>query len=141
MSEQMVLGRFGDLERRILRRFWGDELTGHLFAGGHFEPCVDVFETAEGMVVKMEIPGMKKKDISVEFERGILIITGRRCDKTNVPKRTYHQMEIDYGAFERGLKIDMPVREDAITALYRDGFLEVHLPRRRSTRKNSASGA
>lgn len=139
MGEQEILGGIMGIERSILRRFWGDELTARIIAGDHFEPCVDVFETAEGTVVKMEIPGMRKKDIIVEFEGDTLVIRGRRDDKSPKQKITYHQMEIDYGTFERRLKIEMPVREEGVTACYKDGFLEVSLPRKRSSKRKAVS--
>jgi HSP20 family protein len=100
----------------------------------HFEPCIDVFETPEGTVVKMEIPGMKKRDVTVELEGDTLIIRGLRDDASRGKRISYQQMEIDYGRFERRVKIHTPIRKDAVRACYRDGFLEVRLPGRRPGR-------
>jgi len=138
MSEQLSLGNIKEIEQRILRRIWSDDLISHLYAGDHFEPCVDVFETAEGVTVKMEIAGMRKKDISVEVHGDTLIIRGRRQDKSRDQKVTYLQMEIDYGLFERHIAIDIPVRANGITAVYKDGILEIKLPRKRSSGRINA---
>jgi HSP20 family protein len=134
MSAQLLLGTFRDLERRIIRSLWGEESSGPVFTEVHFEPCIDVFETREGTVVKMEIPGMKKRDIIVELEGDTLIIRGLRDDTSRGTKVSYQQMEIDYGRFERRVKIPTPIRKDAVSAHYRDGFLEVRLPSRRPGR-------
>lgn len=134
MGRQLLLGTFRELERRIIRSMWGDESSGPIFTEVHFEPCVDVFETREGTVVKMEIPGMKKRNITVELEGDTLIIRGLRNDASRGEKISYQQMEIDYGRFERRVKILAPVKKDAVSARYHDGFLEVRLPRRRPGR-------
>lgn len=138
MSAQLLLGTFRDLERRIIRSLWGEESSGPVFTEVHFEPCIDVFETREGTVVKMEIPGMRRRDISVELAGDTLIIRGLRNDASKGEKISYQQMEIDYGRFERRVKIHTPVRRDAVSARYRNGFLEVRLPRRRRGRGGEA---
>ncbi|MCX6357764.1 MAG: Hsp20/alpha crystallin family protein [Candidatus Aureabacteria bacterium] len=130
MDELRVLGSFRQIERGILNRIWGEESLGPVFMGVRFEPCVDVYETAEGTVVKMEIAGMKKKDIQVEIEGDVLTIRGRRREIAAGRKVAYHQMEIAYGLFERRIKLAVPVRRGGVTAACRDGFLEVHLPHR-----------
>jgi HSP20 family protein len=135
MSAQLLLGTFRDIERRILRGLWGEECSGPGFAQVHFEPCIDVFETQEGTIVKMDIPGMKKRDIIVELEGNTLIIRGRRDDKSRGIKAAYQQMEIDYGNFERRVQICTPIKKSAVSACYRDGFLEVRLPRRSPGRR------
>jgi len=134
MSAQLLLGTFREIERRIIRSVWGEESSGPVFTAVHFEPCIDVFETQEGTVVKMEIPGMRKRDITVELEGDTVIIRGRRDDKSRGAKVSYQQMEIDYGMFERRVKIASPIKKDAVSACYRDGFLEVRLPRQRPRR-------
>ncbi len=135
MSEQLLLGTFREIERRIIRGMWGEESFGPMFTAVYFEPCIDVFETEEGTVVKMEIPGMRKRDIAVELEGDILIIRGRRDDKSRGAKVSYQQMEIDYGMFERRVRIASPIKKDAVSACYRDGFLEVRLPTQRPRKR------
>ena len=135
MKERLSLARFGDAEKKILKSVWGEEILGPLFTEGYFEPNIDVFETAGDIVVKVEIAGMKKKEIIVELEGDTLIIRGRRDDKSPGRKVCYHQMEISYGTFERRIRIMCPIKRDRVTAFYRDGFLEVKLPRGDSRRR------
>jgi HSP20 family protein len=137
MKEQLVAARFWKIKGKMINRLWDEEGAGPVFAKGHFEPPIDVYETQDGLVVRMEIPGMKKRDISVELEEDTLIIKGLRDDTSRGPKVGYYQMEINYGTFERRIRIYMPIRENKLTAFYRDGFLEVRLPGRRSSGESS----
>jgi HSP20 family protein len=117
---------------RMLRHLWGEhEIPASMFTNGYFEPAIDVFETSEAIVVKMEIAGMRKKDVVIELHNDTLIIKGRRDDKSPGKKNAYFQMEINYGTFERRIKIEVEICTDKITAFYRDGFLEVRLPLRK----------
>ncbi len=131
MKERLALASFWEIEAKILKNLWGEGGTTSIFSKGHFEPPIDIYETEEGIIMKMEIPGMKKREIGVEFEGDTLIIKGMREDKSRRHKVAYHQMEINYGMFERRIRIGIPIRESRVTATYRDGFLEVRLPRRR----------
>ncbi|MDD5557746.1 MAG: Hsp20/alpha crystallin family protein [bacterium] len=121
----------GPWEMEGSRDPYGGETAGAVSREARFDPAIDVFETEEGTVVRMEIAGMRRRDISVELVADILVIRGRRRERPAGRKVTYHRLEIEYGAFERRVRIASPVREDAVSAVYREGLLEVRLPRRR----------
>lgn len=140
MSGPLVIGKLRGIGRSVLRDLLGGGSAGPSFEEMRLEPCIDVFEIPEGTVIKMDIAGMKRRSISVELEGETLVIKGRRDDRSKGRKIRFHHMEIEYGAFERRVRIEGPVREEAISARYRDGFLEVRLPRRRSARRDAAGG-
>jgi HSP20 family protein len=94
-----------------------------------FGPPMDIYETQDHLVVVLEIAGVRVEDIQVVLERDILSISGKRLEGFSVPKTHLHQMEIDYGFFERSLKIPFPLGEEEIKATYRDGFLFVTIPK------------
>jgi HSP20 family protein len=96
-----------------------------------FHPPMDIYETEENLVVVMEIAGMKTEDISVVFEKDQLSISGTRTEACPEPKIRLHEMEIDYGYFERTLRIPFPLKVDEIRATYRDGFLVITIPKRK----------
>jgi len=96
-----------------------------------FHPPMDIYETEEDLVVVMEIAGMRTEDIHVFFEKDLLSITGKRNEDSPAPKTRLHQMEIDYGDFERTLRIPFPLKVDEIRAAYRQGFLIVTVPKRK----------
>ncbi len=109
----------------------GDSVRGIGWSFVHqthtWRPPTDVLETEDAYVVVVELAGMRGVEISVTFEDQILSISGSRPDM-NV-RKTYHQMEIDYGEFSSGVKIPAPVDVDHIEANYADGLLRINLPK------------
>lgn len=99
-----------------------------------WRPPTDVFETADEVVVKMDVAGVRKEDLEVTFSDQRLRIRGRREDRFPGKKVAVSQMEVEYGVFERNITIRQPVDVDRIEATYTDGFLVVRLPKRRPHR-------
>jgi HSP20 family protein len=124
---------------REMDRFLSDVLHSmHVpsFTGGHsWSPPVDVFETQNNYVVKMEIAGLDLDNLSVTFEDGCLTISGSRQDCCPDPRVSCHQMEIPYGHFKRTMFISKNVDWNGITAGYVGGFLEIRLPKAQQGRR------
>ncbi len=103
-------------------------------ASPKWKPPTDVYETADALVVHMDIAGMRAEDFQVQLGDGLLTISGERLARRE-GKRHYHAMEVQIGPFERRLRLPVPVDPDSIHASYEAGFLEVRLaklPARRS---------
>lgn len=96
---------------------------------GTWIPPVDIYETEEEMVMKAEIPGMKKEDITIEVKDNILTLKGERKIQKNVKEENYHRLERNYGRFQRYFNLPFEVETDKIQAIYKDGVLEVTLPK------------
>jgi len=94
-----------------------------------FSPPMDIYETEDHLVVVLEIAGMKAEDIHVIFDKDILSISGFRKEPASPSKTRLHQMEIDYGKFQRPIRIPFPLRSDDFKASYRQGFLVVTVPK------------
>lgn len=92
-----------------------------------WSPPVDVYETDENFVVKVEIAGMRDDDFEVAVENNILMISGYRPDQNE--RRAYHQMEIMFGKFELAFNLPSGIEVDNATAQYKDGFLVIVFPR------------
>lgn len=92
-----------------------------------WRPPVDVYETDENFVVKVEIAGMRDDDFEVAVENSILMISGYRPDQNE--RRAYHQMEIMFGKFELAFNLPSDIEVDNATAQYKDGFLVIVFPR------------
>ncbi|MDI6712612.1 MAG: Hsp20/alpha crystallin family protein [Anaerosomatales bacterium] len=92
-------------------------------------PRIDVKSTGDDMVVYAELPGMSKDDISVEVTDGVLTIKGERKAETEKKEEGWLIRERSYGAFERSLALPEGVEPEKITADYKDGVLEVHVPK------------
>jgi HSP20 family protein len=95
-------------------------------ASPKWKPPTDVYETADAIVVHMDIAGMQPEDFTVEFAEGVVTITGERAPRGE-GKRHYHSMEVQVGPFERRLRLPVPVDPTSLRATYEHGFLEVRL--------------
>ena len=94
-----------------------------------FNPPMDIYETENHLVVVMEVAGMRAEDFRVIFEKDLLSISGIRTEPSSPRKTRLHQMEIDYGKFQRTLRIPFPLKTEAFKATYRQGFLTIAVPK------------
>jgi len=92
-------------------------------------PLVDMYETKDDLVVTFEIPGVREKDVSVSITGDVLTVKGERKWDREVKEDSYHRLERAYGKFERSIPLPMPVQADKVKATYRDGVLEIRLPK------------
>jgi HSP20 family protein len=94
-------------------------------------PAVDVFENPQHeLVLKAELPGVKREDIDVKVENNTLTIRGQRTRETEVKEDAYHRVERTYGSFVRSFALPNTVSADGIKAEFKDGVLTVTLPAR-----------
>jgi HSP20 family protein len=99
-----------------------------------FTPTVDVEETAEGFVIKADLPGVSQKDVKVSLMGDTLVIRGERKSEKKSDEATPLRIERSYGMFERSFTLGAPVRSDQVKATYRDGVLEIHVPKAEEAR-------
>jgi HSP20 family protein len=92
-------------------------------------PPVDIYEGDEALVVKAELPGFSKEDITVELKENTLILRGERKRETEMKEGAYHRMERAYGAFQRSFLLPTTVDQQKVKATYKDGVLELSLPK------------
>jgi HSP20 family protein len=96
-----------------------------------WRPHMDVYETVETFIVKMELPGIEpNEDVRLTLEGNVLTIRGHRRDRTLSKKEHYHLAEVNYGPFERIVALPEAVDDEATPhALYENGFLEIVVPK------------
>ena len=92
-----------------------------------WRPPTDVYETEERVIIKVEVAGMHDGEFSVNFDQGIILISGVRQEIAE--KRAFHQMEINFGEFMTEVEVPVPIDIEGIEAVYQDGFLKVSLPK------------
>ena len=95
----------------------------------HFVPPTDVIELEDKILVNVEIAGMRPNDFSISLLNRQLVISGTR-ERPALPNVAYHQVEIGYGEFRVEVQLPHMVELENVNATYRDGFLQVELPRR-----------
>lgn len=88
-----------------------------------------MYETKDELVLKVERPGVREKDASLSITRDVLTVKGERAFDQEQKDGNYVHVERVYGKFERSIQLPMPVQADRVKATYRDGVLEVKLPK------------
>jgi HSP20 family protein len=93
-------------------------------------PAVDVYETENELVIKADLPDVAEKDLDVRVENHMLTIHGERKFEQEVKEEKYLRMERSYGSFSRSFSLPNSVSTEAIKAEYKDGVLNITLPKR-----------
>jgi HSP20 family protein len=96
---------------------------------GVWLPPVDVLESKDSYLIRAELPGMKKEDFNLEVKEGTLTLSGERKFETPADGVEYHRVERVAGKFARSFTLPQTVKTDDIKASYRDGILEIHVPK------------
>lgn len=133
---------FGELESYFDRFFrhpfslfsrppWG---FGDVPGFGVPSPTVDIFEEGGDMVVKAEIPGISKEDLNVSITEDSLTISGEKKQEEKVEKKDYHRIERSYGSFSRSFRLPDNVSGEKAKASFKDGILEIRLPKTKETK-------
>jgi len=135
------LSPWGDLDRmfedfleRRLRSFWperwwpaaGVEIT---------TPAVDLYKEKDDIVVKAELPGMEKDNIELNLSDNRLTIRGEKKKEEEVKKEGYYRSERSYGSFVRTLELPSEVPTDKVKAAFKNGVLEIRLPKTEEAKK------
>ena len=119
---------FRELEKDFFRPFFKSE-DDHMW-----QPAVDVYEKENELVMKVELPGLQHKDIEIQVADDELTIRAERKREHEQKDEQYHQRERRYGMFQRKFKLNGSVEADKITAKYKDGILELQLPKTAKTK-------
>ena len=100
----------------------------HSLAVADWSPEVDISEDDHGYLLKADLPEMKKDDVKVTVEDGILSVSGERKTEKEDLKKKFHRIERCYGTFRRSFTLPEDADSTKVTAEFRDGVLKVHLP-------------
>jgi HSP20 family protein len=126
---------FAALEVDRLNRMFEAAFNGESLSRGTWVPAADIYETdKKDVVLKVDLPEMKREDIKVTFENNVLTIEGERRLQQEARDDQYHRVERGYGAFRRSFTLPASVDSTAVSAGYADGVLTITLPRREETR-------
>ncbi len=90
---------------------------------------VDIYETKDEIVVHLEAPGINPKDVKIHLVGDQLTISGKREQEARTEDRNYVRVERRFGQFVRSFTLNLPVVSEEVRATYKDGLLEVHMPK------------
>ncbi len=100
-----------------------------IFGSYSWKPSVDVYETDKEIIVLIEIAGVNKEDIQIFIKGNLVTVRGTRREPDINRKEAYHQMEINYGTFERVISLPVVVREEDAKASFQNGILKIVFPK------------
>lgn len=97
-------------------------------------PAVDIQDFADKITVKADLPGIDRKDVDVSVEDAALVIRGEKKEEAKTREKGYVRTERAYGNFYRAIELPAEVDEARVTAQYKDGVLEIVLPKRQEAK-------
>ena len=130
----MTLVKYSDLDFRpttfssVLDNFFNESL-GNASKVSRFRPVADVIESEKGYEIQVALPGLEKKDISIDMKDGVLTISGERKFDNEDKGRNYYSVETRYGSFSRSFNIPELVDATKIDASFKNGILTIDMPK------------
>ena len=98
-------------------------------------PALDLYEEKDEVVAKAELPGMEKKDIQVNISDHHLTIKGEKKKEEETKEKNFYRSERSYGSFCRSIELPADVEPDKAKASFKDGVLEIHIPKTEEAKK------
>lgn len=98
-------------------------------------PSIDIFEDKGDVVVKAELPGIKKEDIDITLTDDTITIAGEKKKEEEVKKKDYYTWECSYGSFNRTFSLPTEVQAEKVKTKFKDGILEVRMPKSEEAKK------
>ena len=130
LSNWGALDQLSNLRQEISRLFelpFGESARESEFFG--WAPVVDLYEDKDNVVVRAELPGLKKEDIDISLHQNSLIISGERKLESEDKDGETSRSERFFGRFQRALELPKAVDANKVSATYKDGILTVKLPK------------
>ncbi|MDD2699744.1 MAG: Hsp20/alpha crystallin family protein [Sideroxydans sp.] len=130
-----------DVSNRLNRLFGRagstEDSDQNMLAVADWSPSVDISETDDAYLIKGEIPGVKKEDVKVSVQDGMLTIQGERKMEKEEKNKKFHRVECSYGNFVRSFRMPDDADENKVKAEFKDGMLNVSLPKTEKARNRS----
>jgi len=131
-----VMAEFDEEFRDIRKRM--DKMVRDFFCQRHLQvpgegwsPATDIYETEQHLVIIIELAGANPDSLKIVFDGGDLKITGIRESVASFAYTKCHQMEIDFGCFQKNIRVPFDIDRENATSKYKDGLLEITLPKAR----------
>ena len=99
------------------------------FAVGEWAPRLDLSETKDALIVKVEVPAIDPKEIQLSIMEGVLTVKGEKKEEKEDRDEKYYRVERTYGSFSRSVRLPAPIDENKVSASFKNGLLTVTLPK------------
>ena len=130
-----------DRMNRLFNDRNSDHSEDHLLNRGTWTPAVDIYESEGELVLKAELPDMRREDMDVSVENQMLTIRGERKLDHEIKQENFHRVERAYGSFVRTFSLPPTVEASKIAAEYKNGVLTVKLPVREEAKPRTINVA
>jgi len=114
---------------RLFARLWDDFGMSHFTRPSRDTPFIDLYETEEHLILKIEIPGLNPEDLDISITDNILTIKGEITKEFAKEREHYHRMERRYESFSRTLQLPCRIMIEDVEATYREGIVTIIMPK------------
>lgn len=94
-----------------------------------WKPTVDIYDTDDAIILKVELPGVDKEKVAVDVKDNILTLKGERSIDKEIKEKNYYRKERSFGSFHRSFTLPTTVTPEDIRATYKDGILTIEVPK------------
>ncbi len=122
-------------QRRFLAPSWMPSLRLNDFSD--VSTTVDMYEEGDDLIIKAEMPGLKKNEISIDFAGDVVTISGEKKTEEKTERKDYYCVERTFGSFSRKLRLPVEVQIDKTHALFKDGVLEIRMAKSETAKKKT----
>jgi HSP20 family protein len=109
--------------------FFRSERTDDGLTLENWNPVVDIYDNDDSVVIKADLPGLSKDDITIDLENQTLTVKGERSLENEVKEENYYRRERAFGKFHRAFTVPAEVNPDQIKANFKDGVLKIEIPK------------
>ena len=109
--------------------FFRDENTDDELSLRHWNPVVDIYDNEDAIVIKADLPGLSKDDITIDLTNRVLTVKGERSYENEVKEENYYRRERACGKFHRAFTVPAEVDPDQVKADFKDGVLKIEVPK------------
>jgi len=125
---------------RLFEDLWGERFPS-FFTAEEVAPPVEIGETAEEVFVNVQVPGLKKEELTVQLTDGALMVKGEMKEEKEEKKKNYYRREFGYGNFARTITLPEEVQIEKAVANLENGMLKVRIPKTDKAKKRSVAVA
>lgn len=122
-----VFNPFAELQDEVNRLF--DISSARAGTEAVWAPSLDIYEEEDSLVLKADLPGLKENEVDISIQGDTLLLRGERKQQSEVKEKGFYRCERVCGSFQRAVTLPYPVDDAKATATYKDGVLEVRLPK------------
>ncbi len=114
---------------RLLKDFFVSKNPMLMVSENGWDPHIDVYETSDAFVLKIELAGVKKENVKIQMTNRIVNISGKRDDDCEEVREHFHLAEISYGHFSREINLPDDLDSEAVSAGFKNGILRIFIPK------------